>query len=202
MHLAANGYVGLARVEEDRINVCGLFRLDPKLSGKGPQTLERYMRAGSLARLAERVFAARLDEESFLGVAGFRLGRQTRPEALALLGDAWGMIPPFTGNGMSMAFESAAIAVEPLHSWRVGRATWEKPSPKFSNSLPALHEAHVLGTGHASIPNHERRTGLIRGAVALGFLPFKSAFGRCDRSDITCGLCQRLSDACYTQREC
>jgi menaquinone-9 beta-reductase len=177
MHLAANGYVGLARVEEDRINVCGLFRLDPKLSGKGPQTLERYMRAGSLARLAERVFAAQLDEESFLGVAGFRLGRQRRPEALALLGDAWGMIPPFTGNGMSMAFESAAIAVEPLHSWRVGRATWEKTVAKVQQQLARRFTKRMFWA-QAMHPFLTTSVGQALFAVLSrsGFLPFQSCF--------------------------
>ena len=177
MHLAANGYVGLARVEEDRINVCGLFRLEPELSGKGPQTLERYLRAGGLTSLAERVFAARLDEESFLGVAGFRLGRQRRGEVLALLGDAWGMIPPFTGNGMSMAFESAAIAVEPLHAWRVGRATWEKTVDKVQQQL-ATRFARRMFWARAMHPFLTTSVGQAVFAVLSrsGFLPFKFCF--------------------------
>ena len=31
MHLASNGYVGLAKVERGKVNVCGLFRLEPSL---------------------------------------------------------------------------------------------------------------------------------------------------------------------------
>ena len=112
MHLASNGYVGLAKVEQDKINVCGLFRLEPNLSGKGIETLERYLCAGGLDVLAARILAARVDAESFLGVAGFRLGWQETRDGIAALGDAWAMIPPFTGNGMSMAFESAEIAAD------------------------------------------------------------------------------------------
>jgi len=41
------------------------------------------------------------------------------------LGDAWGMIPPFTGNGMSMAFESAELAVEPLVQYAEGACDWD-----------------------------------------------------------------------------
>ena len=77
MHLASNGYVGLCRVEEGKVNVCGLFRLDSKLSGKGAQTLERYMRAGGLDGLAARVFSANVDLKSFLGVAGISFGSST-----------------------------------------------------------------------------------------------------------------------------
>jgi flavin-dependent dehydrogenase len=34
------------------------------------------------------------------------------------------MIPPVTGNGMSMAFESAELAIEPLARFSRGDLTW------------------------------------------------------------------------------
>ena len=34
------------------------------------------------------------------------------------------MIPPFTGNGMAMAFQSAELALEPLIDFAQGKATW------------------------------------------------------------------------------
>jgi hypothetical protein len=34
------------------------------------------------------------------------------------------MIPPVTGNGMSMAFESAELAIEPLTAWSRGELAW------------------------------------------------------------------------------
>jgi menaquinone-9 beta-reductase len=136
MHLAANGYVGLAKIAEGKANVCGLFRRQPKLAGKGIETLERYLRAGGLEGIASRIFSAKVDEGSFLGVAGFGLGRaSTKGDAVFTLGDAWGMIPPFTGNGMSMAFESAAIAVEPLRSWQRGRESWEQVLRRIQSRL-------------------------------------------------------------------
>jgi flavin-dependent dehydrogenase len=136
MHLAANGYVGLARIADDKVNVCGLFRLEPKLAGKGTETLERYLHAGGLAGIAGRIFSAQVDEVSFLGVAGFALGKQsTNCDTILTLGDAWGMIPPFTGNGMSMAFESAALALEPLQSWQRGRDAWEQALSRIQYRL-------------------------------------------------------------------
>ena len=177
MHLASNGYVGLAKVEEGKINVCGLFRLEPKLSGKGAQTLERYLRAGGLEDLASRIFSAQVNEESFLGVAGFRLGRQPKYEGIATLGDAWGMIAPFTGNGMSMAFESAAIAAEPFHAWQTGRETWVKTLYRVQHGLArrfarrmfwarAMHPFLTTGAGQAFFTVVSRS----------GLLPFKSCF--------------------------
>ena len=105
MHLGRLGYVGLARVDEDLVNVCGLFHQNRSLTG--PNLLLQYLTAGGLTALRTRLEAAALDQSSASAVAGFQLGWQpARPGQLAL-GDACGMIPPFTGNGMSMAFESA-----------------------------------------------------------------------------------------------
>ena len=36
------------------------------------------------------------------------------------------MIPPITGNGMSMAFESAELAIPPLIAWSRGEMCWNE----------------------------------------------------------------------------
>jgi 2-polyprenyl-6-methoxyphenol hydroxylase-like FAD-dependent oxidoreductase len=40
------------------------------------------------------------------------------------IGDAITMIPPVTGNGMSMAFESAELALNPLAAYSRGSVGW------------------------------------------------------------------------------
>ena len=91
MHLASNGYVGLAESKRARSMSAGFFDWIPKLSGKGAQTLERYLRAGGLDGLVARIFSANGSIwSSFLGVAGFRLGRPPERKGIAALGDAWG----------------------------------------------------------------------------------------------------------------
>ncbi len=177
MHLAANGYVGLAKVEEGKVNVCGLFRQEPKLSGRGIQTLERYLRAGGLEGIARRIFSARIDENSFLGVAGFSLGRQPIHDAIPTLGDAWGMIPPFTGNGMSMAFESAGIALEPLRDWQRGRETWEGALGRIRRGL-ARRFARRMFWARVMHPFLTTTAGQAFFTVVSrsGLLPFKACF--------------------------
>ena len=177
MHLASNGYVGLAKVEQDKINVCGLFRLDSSLSGKGIQTLERYLRAGGLDVLAARIFAARVNAESFLGVAGFQLGRQRHTDGIAPLGDAWAMIPPFTGNGMSMAFESAELAAEPLQEWQRGREMWSETLARISRKLKRRF-ARRMFWGRAMHPFLTTNAGqaLFTLVSRLGILPFQSCY--------------------------
>jgi len=133
MHLARSGYAGLARVEAGRVNVCGLFRARPGLGGK--DALLKHLRAGGLGALADRLEDAAIDESSAVGVAGFHLGWQPPAANPAVLGDACGMIPPFTGNGMSMAFESAETALAPLLAWREGKASWAAATARLRAAL-------------------------------------------------------------------
>ena len=174
MHLGGNGYVGLTPVEDDRVNVCGLFRLDPRREGKGPELLLDYLRAGGNGALAERLAAATVDESSFLGVSGFELGWQGGDEALCALGDAAGMIPPFTGNGMTMALESAALAVEPLLRWSRDETGWDETVAairkdlhrKFSRRLTAGSLLH-------RVLLDKRGAFVARSLAGLGLLPFR-----------------------------
>lgn len=123
-HLGRHAYVGLCEVESGRVNVCGLFRQRPGVAGNRTTLLGAYLRASGLNGLADRLAAALPCPESHCAVAGisFALPRVSRHRVE--LGDTFAMIPPFTGNGMAMAFESAAIALGPLLSWSRGEAAW------------------------------------------------------------------------------
>jgi len=124
MHVSAAGYVGLCRIEKGAVNVCGLFRRVP--GDKKPAAEIRQLLGGSPGSLLhQRLAGAEFDEKSFCAVAGLTLQplrAGAHPEIC--LGDAITMIPPVTGNGMSMAFESAELAVAPLVSWSREERTW------------------------------------------------------------------------------
>ncbi|NBQ66018.1 MAG: hypothetical protein EBT95_10950 [Verrucomicrobia bacterium] len=45
------------------------------------------------------------------------------------------MIPPLTGNGMSMAVEGAFLAADPLAEWSAGAIPWPECIRKISLSL-------------------------------------------------------------------
>ena len=51
------------------------------------------------------------------------------------LGDAGAMIPPFTGNGMAMAFQSAELALPPLLAYARGTAGWTETCRATSRAL-------------------------------------------------------------------
>ncbi len=125
MRGGGNGYTGLARVEEGWVNVCGLFRA-PRGGGKvdPSQLLPVLIEQGGDRELAAALRAAERRPGSFSAVAGFEFGWQSAPTALAAIGDAESLIPPFTGHGMAMAFLAAEAALEPMTRWAEGAATW------------------------------------------------------------------------------
>lgn len=126
IHLGREAYVGLARVENNRVNVCGLFRrrpMEPDIHGG----LNRYfcqLEVSGLGDLRRRLEAADPDERSFSAVAGFDFGAAPPAAARIALGDTFAMPPPFTGNGMAMALQGAARACDPMRDWSLGRVPW------------------------------------------------------------------------------
>ncbi len=134
MHLGSRGYAGLVEVEDGWINVCGLFRLDSALTAKNEPLLLSYLRREGCERLVRRLESATWREGSTSAVAGFRLGWQPAIPHLMALGDASSIIPPFTGHGMSMALEGAAVAVEPLISYAAGQNSWHEAQLMMTNA--------------------------------------------------------------------
>ena len=128
VHLGEQAYVGLSRVENAETNVCGLFRRRP-ISPDGPgapgsDVLLRYLDAVGLAALARRLEAADLDQSSSCAVAGLSFRAPGPPARRICLGDHFAMPPPFTGNGMAMALQSAALALDPLIAWARHQRSW------------------------------------------------------------------------------
>jgi flavin-dependent dehydrogenase len=124
LHLGEQAYVGLSRIEHDEVNVCGLFRRQA-LSAPGSQLLLKYLEATGLSRLRTRLEAASICADSFCAVAALSFDRRSTTASDRIqLGDAAAMIPPFTGNGMAMAFQSAEAALEPVIAYAENRSTW------------------------------------------------------------------------------
>jgi len=124
LHLGEHEYVGLSRQPGGRVNVCGLYR-----RRDGMHDLRASWRtaiAGAPhAPLAERLRRAELEDESFAAVAGLELApRRALHGSSFAIGDALTLTPPLTGNGMSMALESAEFALGPLEAWSRGALAW------------------------------------------------------------------------------
>jgi flavin-dependent dehydrogenase len=82
--------------------------------------------------------SAEFDENSFCVVAGLSLRpRRAVANSDCCIGDAITMIPPITGNGMSMALESAELAIEPLIAWSRGEISWAETQSKIARCCDA-----------------------------------------------------------------
>jgi flavin-dependent dehydrogenase len=123
MHLGKQSYVGLSRIAEDTVNVCGLFRRR-RIRGNDVTLLLDYLRDAELGSLAERVARASVDADSFCAVAALGFDRRVHARDAICLGDAGAMIPPFTGNGMAMAFQSAELALPSVMAYVRGESDW------------------------------------------------------------------------------
>ncbi len=125
MHLAATSYLGISRLKDGEVNICGLFRRPAAATGDGPSHWQETLRGVEGSLRHQRLDNAVFDEESFCSVAGLSLEPQRAVKSReCCVGDTITMIPPVTGNGMSMAFESAEIATEPLAKYSSGEMTW------------------------------------------------------------------------------
>ncbi len=144
MHVSPRGYVGLCRLSDGEVNVCGLFRKGAGDDG-GNLNSRDLLRGQPFSPLRERLAGAVFAAESFCAVAGLSLRpQQAAARAGLCLGDAITMIPPVTGNGMSMAFESAEVAVTPLAAWSRGEASWIEARWKISRDCDSAFARRLV----------------------------------------------------------
>lgn len=175
MHSGTNGYAGLAGVEDGWTNACGLFLLDKEIHAKGPDLLPAYLDAGGNTRLATAIRAAEWRDGSFSSVAGFELGSQAPVPGMLCAGDAESMIPPFTGNGMSMAFQAAALAVDPLAEWAGGRCSWRETRNAVHDKLRHGFRRRLAAAAflHRAL-FHSGIRSAVGSLAATGILPFRA----------------------------
>lgn len=146
MHIIHNGYVGLTRLPDNEVDVCGLFRRRTNSQHKDthgaratppnlPHGWQIAFDGNPPVELCNRLSTARFDRASACSVAGLSLRPQRAVELAELcIGDALTMTPPVTGNGMSMAFESAEIAIEPLVAYSHGKMDWTQAQQTVAES--------------------------------------------------------------------
>lgn len=130
LHPGRDAYVGLTRIDQDTVNVCGLF----SRSGGGGSLIEKCRRS-RLGHLADRLEGADADAESRCAVAGLAYRSSPPRKGGVSLGDAGGLIPPFTGNGMTVAWQSAASALPHVAAWSSGGVDWHTASKRIGNDI-------------------------------------------------------------------
>ena len=176
LHLGGESYVGLTRVEDGRVNLCGLFRRRD-LSAHGSQLLLAYLQAAGFGDLADRLAPADFDEESFSAVAALEFDARVPATGRIALGDACAMIPPFSGNGMAMAFQSAEAALDPLIAYAGGSVGWAEASSAIQAALQRRFRRRLAAADllHPFLLKPARQQWLARLARAH-LLPFRPLY--------------------------
>jgi flavin-dependent dehydrogenase len=134
LHLGQNAYLGLSRVEDGYVNICGLF---PEIAtGSFSTPLSRFhatLKLIGLGYLCSRLESAELREGSICAVSGLGYSSRTQPG----LGDHSRQIPPFTGHGMTMALESAEIALPYVRQYIGNTLSWEQMQDSLHRAISA-----------------------------------------------------------------
>ncbi|HSY43310.1 MAG TPA: hypothetical protein VK811_05325 [Candidatus Acidoferrum sp.] len=135
MHISPDGYVGLSRINNGQANACGLFQARPD---NRPESKTEWLRGQPGSLLRERLGTAQFEPDSFCSVAGIQLKPQrASAQKECCIGDTLTMTPPVTGNGMSMAFESAEAAIEPLAAYSRGQLNWNEARKQIAHRCDA-----------------------------------------------------------------
>jgi 2-polyprenyl-6-methoxyphenol hydroxylase-like FAD-dependent oxidoreductase len=163
MHITPTGYVGLCRLAEGIVNVCGLFRSKPgaEISGARWKSL---LSATDDSPLHERFSKASFVESSFCTVAGLPLSPKRAGDSQdCCIGDALTMVAPVTGNGMSMALESAEMAIDPLTAYHRGELSWLEAQAAIASACDA---AFTRRLAWASLLQRMMFASIFRGRLA------------------------------------
>ncbi len=131
MHFGENAYVGLCRVEGKRVNVCGLFRTKEAIPDLKKEW-DKWLLGACGVALTKKCPNIIFDKDSLCVVAGLPVKSfQNSDTGVFSVGDAVTMIPPVTGNGMSLAIESAWKAVGVIQGYASGQISW-KPAQELA----------------------------------------------------------------------
>lgn len=176
MHVGSHGYIGLCGVEQNRVNCCGLFRMDKTIKGSGSTLLGEYLRSNGLNQLEDRYSSWQKDESSFSATAGFSFGKQSHMGAFCV-GDSSYLIPPFTGNGMSMALESSKMAGPWLEKFSRGEIDWEEAYSSHENECVAFFKKRMkLSCSMQPLLLNRLGQMLLKTAAKTDVLPFEFLF--------------------------
>ncbi len=178
LHLGDQAYIGLCAVEDNRVNISGLFRQRADLPNLARETaLITYLRATGLSALADRLTSAAIDPESYSAIAGLGFSQPSTRTDRLVIGDTYAMIPPFTGHGMAMAFQSAEISLDPLLAWSRNEASWPDTLRTVHQRLRTLFRVRLASASalHPFLfrPSRQR---LLATASRLRLLPMEPLY--------------------------
>jgi 2-polyprenyl-6-methoxyphenol hydroxylase-like FAD-dependent oxidoreductase len=131
LHFSDGAYVGLSKQRDGTVNVCGLYRKTKGFRYSDFRNGDVFRQV--LSATSDCLARASFEAESFCAVAGISLKRETNCRTKECrIGDTICMIAPLTGNGMSIALESARLAAPVLAEYSRGGVDWPEAQARVS----------------------------------------------------------------------
>jgi geranylgeranyl reductase family protein len=166
LHFFPQGYGGFSRIEGGLVNLC--FIVDESTlrnaGGDPSKVLERSVMSNEIARERMRE-AVVVGKWHSAGPLTFGHRRLTRDGVIAV-GDASGMIDPFTGTGIQMALRTGEMAADAITE--VLGSTGNKPADEAASSILDLVLNKYSIRYNGEFRNRLNAAGLLR---ALAFSP-------------------------------
>ncbi|TFE68009.1 NAD(P)/FAD-dependent oxidoreductase [Methylacidiphilum caldifontis] len=135
MYAATQGYLGLCKIDSQTVNLCGLFKKTKVLAQSKRDLFRAYLKLMELTQPYIYFENSQFIEESFAAIPSFALGFHPHKEQDVKIGDSFVTVPPFMGNGMAMAMESAAIATDDLVLYAQGKLSWPQAIKNINRKL-------------------------------------------------------------------
>lgn len=161
LHNFPGGYCGISRVNEGRTTLCYLVRGDRLLEAGGQirQLETTVLYQNPILKNYFESFPSLYDTPKAISQVNFE-PRPVIESHILLAGDSAGLIPPLTGNGMSMALRSSTLAVPLICSFLDGKSTREQLENSYRKQWKSTFGTR-LATGRLvqSLFGDSRRTG-------------------------------------------
>ncbi|QSR89619.1 dehydrogenase [Methylacidiphilum caldifontis] len=135
MYAATQGYLGFCKIDSQTVNLCGLFKKCKVSATSKKDLFAGYLRVLNLNKPYLYFEKSQFLEESFAAVPSFSLGFLQPNQQVVKIGDSFVTVPPFMGNGMAMAMESAAIAADDLVLYALGKLSWLQAVESINQKL-------------------------------------------------------------------
>jgi flavin-dependent dehydrogenase len=122
LHCFTHGYCGISRIEDDRYCLCYMTTAENlRISGNSIGVMEKEILRKN--PFLEQLFSSTVplfDQPVTISQISFEKKTQVE-DHLLFIGDAAGMVPPLSGNGMSMALHGSKIAAKNIEAFLKGQ---------------------------------------------------------------------------------
>jgi len=137
-------YCGINSVDNNTMTLCFLQNRKNPISYK-QHLLELFNSNPAFNRILKKNFFNSFSDHKVYGTGNIYFGRRNKVESgIIMIGDAAGMISPFSGDGIGMAFDSAKLASECLAYQRKTNRLIENAFSMYEKSWSKLFSKRIF----------------------------------------------------------